>query len=264
MKVSTCSPRPVMLPSRIDSTGYQIDPYVGCEHYCYYCYALKDAETQWDKEIAIHADIEGQLRKELENLPPQRFYMGYFTDPYQPVEERMLQTRKVLEILLEHGSSVGFLTKSNLFLRDLDLLSQMDDAQASISVAFLDDSVRTALEHRTVPTSERIDALRAVKENGVHTSSLLCPIIPEITDVFALLDMLAPVAETIWLYRLSIEDPEGVNWRNLRDILARDFPDKLELIESAVLSREHPYWEELRQEVTALGDKQGLNLQIHI
>ena len=84
MKVSTCSYRPIIEPCSLKNLDYQVDSYVGCEHNCYYCYALDQAETDWTKEVLIHKDITGQLSEELEKISPQTIYMGYKTDPYQP------------------------------------------------------------------------------------------------------------------------------------------------------------------------------------
>jgi len=86
MKVSVCSSRPILSPCGLKGIDYQVDPYIGCEHNCYYCYALPQAETDWSKEILIYDDIVDQLSKELDTIPPQTIYMGYHTDPYQPCE----------------------------------------------------------------------------------------------------------------------------------------------------------------------------------
>ena len=87
MKVSTCSYRPILVSCGLKNFDYQVDPYVGCEHCCYYCYVLNQAETDWAKEICIYTDITGQLSGELEKISPQKIYMGYYTDPYQPCED---------------------------------------------------------------------------------------------------------------------------------------------------------------------------------
>jgi len=54
MKVSTCSSRPILTSCGLKDLDYQVDTYVGCEHYCYYCYALDQVETDWTKEVLIH------------------------------------------------------------------------------------------------------------------------------------------------------------------------------------------------------------------
>ena len=137
MKVSECPSRPILSPCGLKELDYQVDTYIGCGHYCYYCYVFDQAETDWSKEILMHSDIVGQLSEELESISPQTIYMGYHTDPYQPCEADYRQTRKVLELLLQKGFSHSILTKSDLVIRDIDILEEMNDAAVSVSVAFL-------------------------------------------------------------------------------------------------------------------------------
>ncbi|WP_187170554.1 SPL family radical SAM protein [Salidesulfovibrio onnuriiensis] len=264
MKVTTCSKRPILEPCGLENLNYQIDPYVGCGHYCRYCYALARAETDWREEVRIHGDIVGQLRRELESVEPQIIYMGYNTDPYQPVEAEQLQTRKVLELFMETGHSVSFLTKSDLFVRDLDLLTRMMEARASISAAFTVDEVREQFEYNTTPTHKRMAALKRAREAGLKTSALLCPIIPHITDVMTLVEQLAPITDTIWIYGLNISDRGGLNWKNMEAILGRYFPNRKDRVVEAVFDREHAYWKELRSRLEALRQEGMPELRIHI
>jgi DNA repair photolyase len=77
-------------------------------------------------------------------------------------------------------------------------------------------------------TEKRIDALHKLKEAGVSTGALLCPIIPYITDAIQLIDMLEPYADVIWIYGLSINDRSGQNWLNIQKILNSQSPDLVE------------------------------------
>ncbi len=183
MKVSTCSYRPVLDKCTLKNLDYQVDTYVGCEHYCYYCYAVNQAETDWTKEILIYKGITGFLSEELEKISPQTIYMGYKTDPYQPCETEYRQTRQVLKLLLEKGFSASILTKSDLILRDIDVLKKMDNASVSVSVAFNDNRVRQQFEFNTIDTEARIGALVKLRKAGIKTSALICPVIHYITDV---------------------------------------------------------------------------------
>jgi len=264
MNVSTCSQRPVLEPCDLENFDYQIDPYIGCEHYCYYCYVLGQAETDWTEEILIHEDITGRLREALSGKPPQCIYMGWHTDPYQPCEAEYRQTRRVLELLLEMGFSASILTKSDLVLRDLDVLQDMNDAAVSVSVAFTDNAVRQQFEAHTMDTEARIDALREIKKAGVRTSALICPVIPYVTDAVALVEMLAPHTDKIWLYGLSILNRSDQNWRNVERILERDFPDMKDRIETVIFSKDHSYWSELRHDLISLQKDKQLNLGIHV
>jgi DNA repair photolyase len=241
-----------------------VDPYIGCEHYCYYCYALNQAETDWSKEVLIHKDITSQLESELAGIPLQTIYMGWQTDPYQPCEAEYRQTRQVLELLLEKGFSASILTKSDLILRDTDLLQKMNEASVSFSVAFNDNRTRRLFEANTVDNEKRIEALRQLKEAGVRTGALLCPVIPYITDAIQLIDMLAPCTDVIWIYGLSINDRSDQNWLNMQKILSREFPDFLEQIEQAIFSKEHIYWAQLRDDLVTLKNDRQLNLNIRL
>jgi DNA repair photolyase len=264
MKVSECTYRPILSPCGLKDINYQVDTYVGCEHYCYYCYVLPQAETDWSKEILIHQDIVSRLDQELDQIPPQTIYMGYHTDPYQPIEVEYQQTRKVLELLLSKGFSASILTKSDLVVRDIDIFKEMNDAAVSVSVAFNDNQTRMLFEANTMETEKRIEALRQLKEAGIRTGSLLCPVIPYITNPAKLIDMLQPYASVIWIYGLSINDRSDQNWMNVQKILNNYDSNLVDQIESAILSKGHVYWKELRDDLEMLKKKQRLNLNIHV
>jgi DNA repair photolyase len=264
MKISECTNRPILSPCSLGNFDYQIDPYIGCGHYCYYCYVLDQAETDWSEEIRIHKDIVGQLDAEIDKIPPQTIYLGYYTDPYQPCEAEYQQTRSVLKRLRAKGFSASMLTKSDLVLRDTDILQEMPNAHVSVSVAFDDNRVRQRFEADTIDTADRIEALRRLKAAGISTGALVCPVIPFITDAERLIDMLQPHADPIWIYGLSITDQQGPNWLNMQQILNRHYPDQVAQIEAAIFSKDHPYWIELRERLMAIEQARQLNLYIHV
>lgn len=264
MIVKPCDNRPVLNPCTLEGLHYQVDPYIGCEHYCYYCYVLNQAETDWSEEIQIHEDIVGQLKDELSDIQPQTIYMGWQTDPYQPCEAESRQTRRVLELLLEKGFSASILTKSDLVLRDMDLLRAMKNASVSVSVAFNDDEVRRIFEANTVMTEARIVALQKLKKAGINTSALIFPVIPYLTEVTPLIDMLVEHTDKIWIYGLSILNRSEKNWQNVEGLLDRHFADIKEQVEAVIFSKNHTYWENLRRELVALQKKRQLNLSIHV
>lgn len=264
MKVSVCANREILSPCGLKDLDYQVDTYVGCEHYCYYCYALTQAETDWSKEILIHKEIVNQLSGEIDKVSPQTVYIGYHTDPYQPCEAEFHQTRKVLELLIEKEFSASILTKSDLVVRDIDILKEMKSAAVSVSVAFNDNRTRQLFEANTMATEKRIEALHQLKEAGVRTGALVCPVIPYITDAIQLIDRLIPYTDEIWVYGLSINDRSGQNWLNIQKILNSKFPEIVEQIESVMFSKEHIYWEQLRENLMELKNDRQLNLNIHV
>jgi DNA repair photolyase len=264
IKVRSCSPRPIIQPCHLEGYAYQVDPYIGCEHYCYYCYALNRAETDWTEEILIYSDLFAQLSRELEGLEPQSIYVGMNSDPYQPVEETKRQTREVLELLNERAYSACILTKSPLVTRDIDLFKEMPEAFVGFSVAFQDEPTRTLFEANAPSNEARIQALRALKEAGVRTYVLICPVMPFITDVEELISEVAPYADTIWVYGLSMHAEEDRNWGNVRGILNQHFPEMTENYRQLVFSKSRPYWINLRKSLEKARLQRGLDLRAEL
>jgi len=264
MTVSVCGKRPVLSPSEIGFFEYQVDPYIGCEHLCHYCYALNQAETNWSKEILIHEDIAGQLSEELDQIPTQSIYLGYNSDPYQPCEAEYYQTRKTLELLLRKGFSAGILTKSDLVVRDIDLLKEMKGVSVLFSMAFNDNRTRTAFETKTISNEKRTDSLRQLKEAGIPTGAVISPVIPYITDVIPIIDILIPYVDDIWVLSLSIDDPSNKNWIRIKKILGHKFADLYDRIEDVVFTKDHIYWTQLRDKLTALKEERQLDLNIFL
>ena len=167
-------------------------------------------------------------------------------------------------LFLEKGFSASILTKSDLVVRDMDVLQEMVSASVSVSVAFNDNRIRQQFEANTIDTEARIGALCKLREAGIKTSALICPVIPYITDVTPLIDMLAPHTDVIWIYGLSIKERSDRNWQNVQGILNSHFPNFKEQIEAAIFSKEYPYWIQLRQDLLELQKDRQLNLNIHL
>ncbi len=119
-------------------------------------------------------------------------------------------------------------------------------------------------EANTIDTEDRINALGKLREAGVRTSALVCPVIPYITDVTPLIDALAPNTDIIWIYGLSIQERSDQNWQNVQGILNNYFPKLREQIEAVIFSKDHSYWTKLRQNLMELQKDRQLNLSIHL
>jgi DNA repair photolyase len=264
MYVRLCSRQPIVQPCSLERHAVQIDPYIGCEHLCSYCYALNQAETDWTQEILTYQGIAGQLSRELAGLQPQSIYMGWNSDPYQPSEEIHQQTHRVLELLARLGHSVCILTKSGLVARDAALLARMPGSSAGVSIAFQDEQTRRIFEANAPSNGQRIQALKALKEAGIRTYALICPVMPSITDVAALIEMAAPYADTIYVYALSMEAEGDRNWQNLQGILNAHFPGLAGSYREIAFAADHPHWTGLRQELERLRLESGSDLRIKL
>jgi DNA repair photolyase len=264
MRVGACGERPVLVPCLLGGYAFQVDPYIGCEHHCQYCYALNEAETDWSEEVLIHQDIVAQLDRELAAVGTQPIYVGWESDPYQPAEESYRQTRAVLELLAESGCPVCTLSKSDLITRDIDLLQKMPGSSAGISLAFSDEEVRSQFELEAPTTVSRIQALRQLHEAGIETYALICPVIPHLTDVTALIERVSPHADKIWVYPLAVEGEDDRAWRNIEAILRHHHPRRRALVREIVFSQDHAYWMDLLQELEERYTGSGLDLRLEI
>ena len=264
MKVSKSSQRKILNPCLLEAHNYQVDPYIGCEHFCSYCYSLNKAETDWEKEILIHEDIIGQLYQEMNSLEPQSIYMGMNSDPYQPCERIFKQTRKVLELLAERGFSVCILTKSGLVTRDIDLLRKMPDSSVGVSIAFQEEHIRQLFEKNASSNKVRIEALKKLKNSGIKTYTLICPVMPFITNIESVIEQVASYSDTIWVYRLNMESEKDKNWLNVKSILDKHFPELTEKYQKIAFSKDHPFWKGIRQKLKEIQKEKCLNLRIRI
>jgi len=208
---------------------WSLNPYVGCEFGCTYCYARRahrytverahsagklDPQSflelrsprgwgweTFERKILVKRDIASVLAHTLApaRMAGHTLVIGTATDPYQPAEQRFGLTRRVLEVLLRHhGFSIGLITKSPLVTRDLPLLqrlSERHEVSVSLSIATLDARLARRLELRSPPPHTRLRALSQLTDGGVHAGVYVAPIIPGITDRWAGLAALLSAAK---------------------------------------------------------------------
>jgi DNA repair photolyase len=171
-----------------------INPYKGCEHGCIYCFARPthaylgmSPGLDFESKLVAKPDAAAALRAEL-SRPSYRcevIALGANTDPYQPIERQWRITRAVLELLREARHPVSIVTKSNLVLRDLDILSEMAAqglASVYLSITTLDRVLARRMEPRAPTPERRLDAVRALTDAGVPAGVLVSPIIPALND----------------------------------------------------------------------------------
>jgi DNA repair photolyase len=171
-----------------------INPYRGCEHGCVYCFARPthaylglSPGLDFESKLFMKPDAPELLERELSaaRYQPRTIAIGTNTDPYQPIERRYEIMRRVLEVLDRAGHPVGIVTKSNLLLRDLDILTRMAKrnlVKVAISVTTLDPKLARVMEPRAPTPPRRLEALRQLSAAGIPSSVMVAPVIPAIND----------------------------------------------------------------------------------
>lgn len=172
---------------------WTINPYRGCEFGCKYCYARythefmeMDAREFEDKIYAKPADAH-LLRRELARIRREDgIAIGTATDPYQPAERRFGRTRAILEVLArEQGRHLGIITKSDLILRDVELLKEVarrNVFHATVTITTLNEKLARLMEPRAPRPDLRLKAVQGLSEAGLVVGVNPNPIMPLITD----------------------------------------------------------------------------------
>ena len=172
---------------------YTMNLFRGCQHHCIYCdsrsqcYGIAD----FDGEVLVKANAPELLRRELRSKRVKGYIgTGAMNDPYMPAERRLELTRRALAVIAEQRFPVHVLTKSDLVLRDLDLLLAIDAAAGgatpgavvSITITTADDALARQLEPSAPSPSARFAALARLAAAGICTGVLLMPVLPFLED----------------------------------------------------------------------------------
>ena len=176
------------------SFEWTINPYRGCEFACKYCYARYTHEfmemrngVDFEQKIYVKQHAAELLRQELRHVKPGEFIsIGAATDPFQPAEKRYEVTRAILGEFARHkGLQLGIITKSNLVLRDVDLLQEIsrnNHLSVTLTITTLDFDLARILEPRAPRPDLRLGAVRQLIDCGIHAGVSCCPVMPAITD----------------------------------------------------------------------------------
>jgi DNA repair photolyase len=165
---------------------YNMNLYRGCQHACIYCdsrstcYQLGDLSDIRYKENAIEI-----LTKELRSKKVRgTIGFGSMNDPYMPVERKMGLTRNALKVVSYYKFPVHIITKSNLVIRDIDLLKEISKIYAAISftITTADDELAKKIEPAAPSPSERFEAIRELNKKGIYAGITLMPVLPYIND----------------------------------------------------------------------------------
>ena len=162
--------------------------YRGCQHGCIYCDS-RSTVYGMEHEFEDIAVKENSLQKLEEALRRKRracmIGTGSMSDPYMPLETELQYTRRALELIYKYGFGATLITKSKLVLRDIELLKAINERAKCVvqmTLTTSDDALCRIVEPGVCPTSERVEALKALQDAGIPTVVWLCPILPFIND----------------------------------------------------------------------------------
>ncbi|MEE8716765.1 MAG: radical SAM protein [Coriobacteriales bacterium] len=251
----------VISRSNLPVCDYSVNPYTGCSHACKYCYA------SFMRRFTDHPEPWGgfvDVKRWPPIASPRRYagkglFVGSVCDPYMPEEARYLRTRALLEQLRGSGARLSIQTKSDLVLRDLDLIREFPDARVGFSINTLDEDFRREMDH-AVSIGRRVEAMCAFHDAGVRTTCFVSPIFPGITDVPAIVRLVRDHCNLIWLENLNLRGDYKA--RILRWVHERH-PELDGLYDEIYRGGSRAYWEALDAELRGFAAGEGLEYVVN-
>jgi len=177
---------------------FTFNPYTGCTFGCLYCYSIKS--TIWSARLRNWGIQPNNARpktnfinkltsdlEELEDEPNKEVQIGNFFDPYPHIERREETTRRCLEVFTEHPEWIVHLeTKSDVILRDVNIIKSIPHFQAEITITTLTHDAY--FEPHAPSTQRRLEVIRELTDNDIFVRVMIMPVLGEYTDIQAIID----------------------------------------------------------------------------
>ena len=251
MKVSTTNAKAVLVKSNLPDSDYVANPYSGCPHNCRYCYAsfmkrFTGHNEDWGTFIDVKEYDSCKLPK---SLGGKTVLLSSVTDPYNPYEMRFHKSRNILELLANTDAHVEILSKSDLMVRDIDLLKQIPDLSVGISLNTLDDNFRKDMEPGAPSVQRRLKALETLHSAGIATYLFISPIFPYITNIRAIIEAASGNIDKVCFEDLNLR---GVAKQEILGYIAEKYPQYLDGYKAIYTKNDMSYWTQLEGEINSM------------
>ena len=253
--------RNVITKSNLPVCDYSVNPYVGCSHGCRYCYA------SFMKRFTGHTEpwgsfVDVKYWSEIKNpskYKGKEIFIGSVTDPYNPEEEEWQRTRTFLEQMQFSGARISIATKSDLVLRDLELIRKFPDARISWSINTLSEDFKSDMDD-AVSIERRLEAMRIFHDEGIRTTCFISPIFPCLTDVEAIIERVKGQCNLIWLENLNLR---GSFKSEIMEYIRERHPELFPLYDEIYNRGNMSYWEGLDRKMRAFAESIGLDYVVN-
>ena len=243
----------IMTKSNLPVGGYSVNPYVGCTHGCKYCYA------SFMKRFTGHTEPWGTFLdikhwptiKNPKKYKDQRVVIGSVTDGYLPQEKQVRNTRRILEQLKSSGAEILICTKSDLVLRDIDLLKEMGQVTVSWSINTLDEKFQADMD-QAASISHRLEAMKQVYEAGIRTVCFISPVFPGITDFEKIFERVKDQCDLVWLENLNLR---GGFKQEILDYIQKCYPHLIPLYDEIYRKGDRSYFRSLENQAAQMAQK---------
>ncbi|MBR1604381.1 MAG: radical SAM mobile pair protein B [Synergistaceae bacterium] len=243
MQIREIKVQSILTKTRLPIGGYAANPYVGCPHACKYCYA------SFMKRFTNHPEPWGEFLdvkfwpeiKQPAKYSGQEIFLSSVTDPYNPCEEQYKRTRALLLQLKDSGAKLTIQTKSDLILRDLDLLKNFQDVRVGFSINTLDENFKAVMDNAP-SIARRINAMQTLYNSKIKTTCFISPIFPGITDVQAIINCVKNFCNLIWLEDLNLR---GDFKYKILNFIRQNYAGLAPIYDEIYINKSRVYWDDL-------------------
>lgn len=173
-------------PDKYFGIAYSMNIYRGCQHGCIYCDTRSKVYNIGNlSHIRIKKNALGLLEQQLKKIKQKNTIgTGSMNDPYMPIEKNHKLIQSALKIIEKYKFPVHIITKSNMVIRDADIIKQLNDIYSSVTftITTADDSLSKKIEPGAPVSSERLQAMRFLSDMGIYTGAVISPVLPYLTD----------------------------------------------------------------------------------
>ena len=247
MKINKIKVKNILSKSNLPVSDYSVNPYIGCTHSCKYCYAsFMKRFTNHKEPWGTFVDIKyWEPIKNPQKCAGKELFIGSVTDPYMPLEEKYKRTRCLLEEIKGSDCKITIATKSDLILRDLDLIKTFKKARVSWSINTLDEQFRSEMDN-SISIERKIKAMKKFHEAGIRTTCFISPIFPGITDIKKIILKTKEYCNLIWLENLNLR---GEYKQTILNYIKEKYPKLYPLYDEIYNKNKRDYWEQLDKEI---------------
>ena len=248
MIVSERVAKSIITKSNIPGVDFVINPYIGCQHACIYCYAefMKRFTGHGGEKWGEFLDVKNYdfVKIKPEKYDEKTILFSSVTDPYTPLEVKYENTRKILEKLVSTKATVEILTKSKLVERDIDLFKQFENIRVGVSLTSLDEEFSRMIEPRASAPLERLQALQNVANEGIPTWVFISPIFPKVSDWRGIIEAAHSFNEEFHFENLNFR---GHNVSRIMKLIEEVHPKLLDYYKR--IKKDHSLWNEIEEDI---------------
>jgi len=265
MKINRVKAKSIIVKTNLPEGDFVINPYTGCSHGCKYCYArfmkrFTNHNEPWGEFVDVKINAPNLIPEKTDKYKNRSITIGSVTDPYQPAEKEFQITRKILKKLIPlKPKFVDILTKSDLIVRDIDLIKQFDNCLVAISLSMFDESLRRQLEPSAPAIKKRLVALKTLHQNNIPTALFISPIFPEITNWEIMIKETKSFVGEYWFENLNLYPSiKG----NIYQFLKANRP-KLVAKYREIYSAKSKYWNQVEEEINNFCTQNKISYKIY-